>query len=67
MCKRHCRYSLDGTCDRLLTKLLVNADPAGEIDWQVSVDSTTRSSAPAQCHGRRSRLTPTSQTGGSVE
>lgn len=31
---------MDGTWDRLLTKLLAEADAAGEIDWSVSVDST---------------------------
>jgi transposase len=38
--KRHRRFSLDGTWDRLLTRLLAEADAAGEIDWSVSVDST---------------------------
>jgi transposase len=38
--KRHRRFSLDGTWDRLLTGLLAEADAAGEIDWSVSVDST---------------------------
>ena len=67
MWKRHRRYSLDGTWDRLLTELLTDADAAGEIDWQLSVDSTI---ARVHQHGaaaRRSRLTPTSHTGGSGE
>ena len=38
--KRHRRFSLDGTWDKLLTRLLVEADAAGDIDWSVSVDST---------------------------
>ncbi len=38
--KRHRRFSLDGTWDKLLTRLLTEADAAGEIDWSVSVDST---------------------------
>ena len=38
--KRHRRFSRDGTWDRLLTRLLVEADAAGEIDWSVSIDST---------------------------
>jgi transposase len=65
--KRHRRYSLDGTWDLLLTKLLTDADAAGKIDWQVSVDSTI---ARVHQHGataRRSQLTATSHTGGSVE
>lgn len=38
--KRHRRFSLDGTWDKLLTRLLAEADAAGEIDWTVSIDST---------------------------
>ncbi len=38
--KRHHRFSLDGTWDRLLTRLLAEADAAGEVDWAVSIDST---------------------------
>ena len=65
--KRHRRFSLDGTWDRLLTKLLSDADAAGDLDWQVSVDSTI---ARVHQHGAtaaRSALQPTSHTGGSVE
>ncbi len=38
--KRHHRFSLDGTWDKLLTRLLAEADAAGDIDWSVSIDST---------------------------
>jgi transposase len=38
--KRHRRFSLDGTWDKLLIRLLAEADAAGEIDWSVSIDST---------------------------
>ncbi len=38
--KRHRRFSMDGTWDKLLIRLLTEADAAGEIDWSVSVDST---------------------------
>ncbi len=38
--KRHARFSRDGTWDALLTRLLAEADAAGELDWAVSVDST---------------------------
>jgi transposase len=31
--KRHHRFSLDGTWDRIHTRLLAEADAAGEIDW----------------------------------
>jgi transposase len=38
--KRHRRFSLDGTWDKVLTRLLAEADIAGELDWSVSIDST---------------------------
>jgi transposase len=38
--KRHKRFSTDGTWDRIHGRLVAEADAAGEIDWQVSVDST---------------------------
>ena len=38
--KRHRRLAGDGTWDRVLAELLADADAAGLIDWQVSVDST---------------------------
>ncbi len=39
--KRHHRFCLDGTWDRVLTALLADADAAGDIDWRVSVDSSS--------------------------
>ena len=65
--KRHRRFSLDGTYDRLLTELQVQADAAGDLAWQVSIDSTI---ARVHQHGataRRSLSRPTSHTGGAVE
>ena len=38
--KRHHRFSLDGTWDRILTALQAQADAAGDLDWVVSVDSS---------------------------
>jgi len=38
--KRHRRFAADGTWDRLHAALLADADAAGLIDWDVSVDST---------------------------
>lgn len=38
--KRHRRFSADGTWDRIHARLVAEADAAGELDWQVSVDST---------------------------
>ena len=46
--KRHRRYAGDGTWDRVLIHLLSEADAAGKIDWNVSVDSHHRSGAPAR-------------------
>lgn len=38
--KRHKRFSTDGTWDRIHTRLVAEADAAGAVDWNVSVDST---------------------------
>jgi len=38
--KRHARFSKDGTWDRILEALLVQANAAGHLDWQLSIDST---------------------------
>ena len=38
--KRHRRYAGDGTWDRVLQALLADADAAGLVDWDVSVDAT---------------------------
>ena len=38
--KRHARFSKDGTWDRILERLLAEADAAGHIDWRLSLDST---------------------------
>ena len=65
--KRHHKFTLDGTWDRVLTALQAQADANGDIDWQVSVDSTI---ARVHQHGataRRSQGGPTSLTGGTVE
>ena len=38
--ERHAWFSKDGTWDRVLGQLVVQADAAGQVDWQLSVDST---------------------------
>lgn len=38
--ERHRLWSADGTWERLLQQIQAEADTAGEIDWDVSVDST---------------------------
>ena len=65
--KRHARFCKDGTRDRMLTALLVEADAAGEIDWNVSVDSTVSRVHQHGATAARSELKPTSHTGGSIE
>jgi len=65
--KRHHRFSTDGTWDKVLSALQVQADARGEIDWQVSVDST---SVRVHQHGAtaaRSQGEPSSHTGGRAE
>src|ERR1035437_3506341 len=65
--KRHARFSRDGTWDKVLLALQVGADATGEIDWNVSGDSTI---ARVHQHGAtaaRSELKATAHTGGSVE
>ncbi len=38
--ERHRLWSADGTLERLLQQVQAAADAAGEIDWDISVDST---------------------------
>jgi transposase len=38
--ERHRLWSADGTWERLLQEVQAEADAAGEIDWDISVDST---------------------------
>ncbi len=38
--ERHRLWSADGTWKRLLQQIQAEADAAGEIDWDISVDST---------------------------
>lgn len=38
--KRHHRFTQDGTWDKILTALIAEADAAGQVDWDVSVDSS---------------------------
>jgi transposase len=65
--KRHHRFSLDGTWDRVLSALQSAADADGDIDWRGSVDSTVSRVHQHGATAARSQLKPTSHTGGSVE
>jgi transposase len=38
--KRHKRFSTDGTWDKIHARLVAEADTAGDVEWNVSVDST---------------------------
>jgi transposase len=72
--KRHHRFSVDGTWDRVLTALQAQAEAEGELDWRVSVDSTV---SRVHQHGAtaprpvgpsgRSASTALSHTGGTTE
>lgn len=54
--KRHHRFAVDGTWDRVLAAVLAEADAAGLVDWTVAVDSTH---ARAHQHGTNvTRLDP---------
>ncbi|MFL0579542.1 IS5 family transposase [Dietzia sp. 179-F 9C3 NHS] len=58
--KRHARYSRDGTWDRILQQILVGADSAGMIDWNVSVDATI---CRAHQHATKTRPAPSRTQG----
>lgn len=66
--KRHARFSKDGTWDRVLAELLAEADAAGQVDWQLSIDSTV---SRVHQHGanlsRQVASVLPSHTGGPVE
>ncbi len=65
--KRHHKFSLDGTWDRVLAALQSRAQAGGDVDWRVSVDSTI---ARVHQHGStaaRRVSGPTSFTGGTLE
>jgi transposase len=65
--KRHHRFSTDGTWDEVLAILQAEADAAGEIDWRVSVDSTTSRVHQHGATAARSSEGPSSYTGGELE
>jgi transposase len=69
--KRHHRFCVDGTWDKLLAVLQADADGAGDVSWEVSVDSSIvrahQHSAGARHHTVEDAQTPDCDTGGEVE
>ena len=65
--KRHARFSRDGTWDRILSRLQAGIDAAGELDWNVSVDSTIVRVHQHGATAGRSSAPPGRRTGGSGE
>ncbi|WP_435867589.1 IS5 family transposase [Streptomyces xanthophaeus] len=61
--ERHRQWSGDGTWERLLQQVQAAADAAGEIDWDVSVDSTIVR-AHQHAAGARTDLPPEPRKGG---
>ncbi|MGW7103266.1 IS5 family transposase [Streptomyces sp. NPDC054883] len=53
--KRHRRWSADGTWKMLLSRIQAAEDAAGQIDWDVSVDSTV---VRAHQHAAGARTAP---------
>lgn len=53
--ERHRRWSADGTWELLLQRVQAEADAAGDIDWDISVDST---SVRAHHHAAGARQAP---------
>lgn len=53
--ERHRHWSADGTWEMLLRRIQTEADEAGEIDWDISVDST---SVRAHHHAAGARQAP---------
>lgn len=66
--KRHHRFATDGTWDKLLAVLQAEADAAGLLDWNVSVDSSiVRAHQHSATAKREDRAGSGEHTGGGVE
>lgn len=61
--ERHRLWSADGTWERLLEQVQAAADAAGEIDWDISVDSTIVRAHQHAVSARTDRLRPRDQRG----
>lgn len=60
--ERHRRWSADGTWEVLLQQVQAEADAAGDIDWDISVDSTSVR-APHHAAGARQAPPPIAKRG----
>ncbi|WP_443059556.1 IS5 family transposase [Streptomyces sp. NBC_00443] len=56
--ERHRLWSADGTWERLLRQVQAEADAAGEIDWDISVDSTVVRAHQHAAGAHRSSASP---------
>jgi hypothetical protein len=66
--KRHHRFAPDGMWDTLLRVIQADTDAAGEVDWNVSVDSSiVRAHQHSATAKREDRARGDQHTGGSVE
>jgi len=69
--KRHHRFATDGTWDKLLMVIQADADAAGQLVWNVSVDSSVvrahQHSATAKRFVREDSAQLSEYTGGGVE
>ena len=62
--KRHHRFATDGTWDKLLRVTQAEADAAGRVDWNVSVDSSIVRAHQHSATAKRSaaRIAPSSSS-----
>jgi len=65
--KRHDRFAGDGTWDAVLDRLTAEADAAGELDWNVAVDSTIVRVHQHGASAARSSAPPGRRAGGNSE
>jgi transposase len=65
--KRHARFSRDGTWDRILTRLQAASDAAGDLDWNLSADSTIVRVHQHGATAGRCSAPPGRRAGGSIE
>ncbi|MBW8705349.1 hypothetical protein MBT84_37685 [Streptomyces sp. MBT84] len=65
--ERHRLRSADGTWERLLQQVQAAADAAGEIDWDIAVDSAIVRAHQHAADARTDPPTPVSKGGDAVE